>query len=403
MKNKFLYLTTAILLTLSVSLEATHGYFRHGIGTKSSGMGGVATAYPQDSIIAAVNPAGMYWVGARVDAEIMFFSPIREYSYNADRVKSGRELFFVPSFGYNQRCNDCLTLGITAYGNGGMNTRYGRSNPAFGQGKMGIDYGQLIIAPTLSYRFAKCHTVGASILFGVQAIKLYGLENFSAFSSDPNHVSNHGYNFSEGIGARVGWMGMIYPKLWVGAAAATKVYMTKFRMYQGLLADKGKLHIPENLSLGIRYELTPCINVGFDWQHIFYSRVKPLANPIQNIGPGNLGTPGGAAFGWQDISVYKVGIDYKWNNCFTFRTGFSTGKVPYAEDQMDPNIIAPAVTKHHMTFGATYRLDNCRELDLAYAYVFENSQTGPSQGFGLGNITHKMRQHAIQINYGKAY
>ena len=58
MKRNLLAAAIAAAL-LPFSAGATTGYFQHGYGIKSKGMGGVGIALPQDSLAAATNPAGM--------------------------------------------------------------------------------------------------------------------------------------------------------------------------------------------------------------------------------------------------------------------------------------------------------------------------------------------------------
>lgn len=57
--------------------HATNGYFEHGYGIKSQGIGGVGIALPQDGLAAAANPAGTAFVGNRVDAGLSWFVPKR--------------------------------------------------------------------------------------------------------------------------------------------------------------------------------------------------------------------------------------------------------------------------------------------------------------------------------------
>jgi long-chain fatty acid transport protein len=63
---KIRYLPLLVLLAATES-NATDGYFSHGYGVKSQGMGGVGIALPQDAIAAAANPAGLGLIGDRVD------------------------------------------------------------------------------------------------------------------------------------------------------------------------------------------------------------------------------------------------------------------------------------------------------------------------------------------------
>ncbi|MCF8199879.1 MAG: long-chain fatty acid transporter, partial [Sulfuritalea sp.] len=136
----------ALLVAIGVSAPAfaTNGYFSHGYGIKAKSMGGVGIALPQDSLAAATNPAGMSMVGDRMDFGLDLFSPIRTsrwggtatagptinnayqtVSVNTD-YKSGKNLFAVPEFGYTKMLGWDMAVGIDVYGNGGMNTDYGK-------------------------------------------------------------------------------------------------------------------------------------------------------------------------------------------------------------------------------------------------------------------------------------
>ena len=66
------------LLTAAANATATDGYFAHGYGVKSQGMGGVGIALPQDAIAAASNPAGMGLIGDRMDVGMTWFRPQRQ-------------------------------------------------------------------------------------------------------------------------------------------------------------------------------------------------------------------------------------------------------------------------------------------------------------------------------------
>ena len=64
-------------LLLSIPAFATDGYFSTGYGVKQQGQGGAGIAFPQDSLAAATNPAGMVFVGDRFDLGLTWFRPIR--------------------------------------------------------------------------------------------------------------------------------------------------------------------------------------------------------------------------------------------------------------------------------------------------------------------------------------
>ncbi len=415
---------------------ATNGYFPHGYGMKAKGMAGAATAMAEDAFGGATNPAKMVFVGNRIDFGADLFSPRRSVSrqgsaafggiYN-DSVDSDSHYFIIPEFGYNKLINPNLSLGVTVYGNGGMNTDFNDSNgvagsnfnpalcgaaPAnllFGCGRLGVDLMQLIVAPTLAYKFSPNHSVGISPLFAYQRFKVDGLQAFTGFSSSPTAVTNVGYDSSTGWGVRVGWMGKVSDTVTLGAAYAPKMRMGKFDKYRGLFAEQGGFDIPENYSVGIAVKATPSVTVAFDIQQINYSGVKSVANGVTNslsAPPANpLGSANGSGFNWRDQTAFKLGVEHAYSKNLTLRAGYNYGKSPVRDDidSVTFNIIAPGVIEQHLTLGATWILQNKSELTVYYMHAFSNSVTGPSASalLGIGGTeTLKMYQNAIGIAYG---
>jgi long-chain fatty acid transport protein len=78
MKTKLTIISGLVAATFASPALATNGYFSHGYGVKSQGLGGVGIALPQDSLAAATNPAGLGLVGDRVDVGLTWFRPDRE-------------------------------------------------------------------------------------------------------------------------------------------------------------------------------------------------------------------------------------------------------------------------------------------------------------------------------------
>ncbi len=73
--NKSLLAVAVSSMLVAPLAEATNGYFAHGYSTKEKGLAGAGTAYSHDSLAAATNPAGMAFVGERMDIGLAMFSP----------------------------------------------------------------------------------------------------------------------------------------------------------------------------------------------------------------------------------------------------------------------------------------------------------------------------------------
>ncbi len=455
--NRLLKLTPIAAVCIAGPALATNGYFSHGYGIKAKGMGGAATAMTSDTFGGANNPAGMVWIGGRFDIGVDLFMPKRSASRQGSTgfggaydgtSESDSNAFLVPELGYNQLINPNLALGVTVYGNGGMNTDYNPglkggagaqafapscqgapANILFGCGKLGVDLMQLIIAPTASYKINANHSIGISPLFAYQRFKVDGLQAFDdsldlnrdgtpdgTFTSSQGNVTNRGYDSSTGFGVRIGWLGKFSDAVSVGAAYSSRMRMSAFDKYKGLFAESGDFDIPSNYNVGIAVKATPKATVAFDIQQINYSEVKSIANGVSNsllsmmtgsfpVAPNRLGDTNGSGFKWHDQTVYKVGVEYEYSNSLLLRAGYNYGKSPVrgaSIDEVSFNIIAPGVVEQHLTLGVTWTLANKSELTLSYMHAFSNSVTGPSVtsllGVG-GTETLKMKQDALGIAY----
>ncbi len=389
---------------------ATNGYFSGGFGVKSSGMAGVGIALPQDALAAATNPAGMVMVGDRIDFGVTWFRPQRQStivgnSYGLDGTYDGNDTsnFFIPEFGYNKMLNPNMSVGVSVFGNGGMNTDYA-NNPfknLGGQGNAGVDLSQLFIAPTFSMKINPDNAIGVSLNLAYQQFAAKGLQPFEGISASPTNVTNNGHDSSTGWGVRIGWTGQVTPNVTLGATYQTKTKMGKFSDYQGLFAEQGAFDIPANYGVGIAVKVTPATTVAADIQTIEYSDVKAIANTLGQ--GGALGQDNGSGFGWRDMTVVKLGVSHVYNQNLTVRAGISTGRQPIPNDQTFFNILAPGIVENHLTLGATWTLANKAELSVSYMHAFDKTVNGVNSipsSYGGGEANLNMHEDALGIAYG---
>lgn len=99
--------------------------------------------------------------------------------------------------------------------------------------------------------------------------------------------------------------------------------MSKFDDYAGLFAEQGGFDIPASWSAGVALMPSDVFRILIDSKHIFYSGVAsignpmnlrtnapadPMGNPNPNFKP--LGDDEGWGFGWDDMLVFKFGLEY---------------------------------------------------------------------------------------------
>ena len=396
----------AAALALGAALipaHATNGYFAHGYGIKAKGMGGAGVALAQDGFAGANNPAQSAFAGNRYDVGVDLFMPEREMArtdspfgpFGNVSEKSGSESFLIPEFGYNNVINDQLSMGLTIYGNGGMNTDYNGDPRILGtaSGDLGVDLMQLIVAPTLAYKLSPQHSLGVSPLIVYQTFEAKGLQGFG--------IQNQGKDSSSGLGVRLGYLGKLTDQLSVGASYSPKINMSNFKKYDGLFAEQGDFDIPANYTLGLAFQVTSALQVALDYQLIEYGDIRSIANPASRTAP--LGADNGSGFGWSDINVVKLGVQWQANDTWTLRAGYNKGDNPINAQNVTFNILAPGVIEEHLTLGATMKLDAQSEVSASYMYGFSNSVTGTGGTPAGGTETITMKQNSLGVQYSRQF
>jgi long-chain fatty acid transport protein len=154
---------------------------------------------------------------------------------------------------------------------------------------------------------------------------------------------------------------------------------------------------------------TPKTILTLDLQKVEYSGVKAVANPLNNlINPsgcagGNtqycLGGSEGAGFGWRDMMIFKLGLQWEMSPDLIWRAGFSHGEQPIPESEVLFNILAPAVIEDHLTFGFTYGISAASELSFSFMHALENSVTGKNPLNPSQEVTLQMQQNEAEISW----
>ncbi|RKZ86023.1 MAG: hypothetical protein DRQ39_06315 [Gammaproteobacteria bacterium] len=412
------FLLATILATMISPAFATNGYLAHGYGIKSKGMAGAGVALPQDSLIGATNPAGIAFVGNRLDAAAALFSPRRSYEVEGTpsappqpalapgKVDSDREYFVIPEFGLTWQLDDHKAVGITITGNGGMNTKYSSSENTFGGGATGIDLAQLFIAPTFSYRFDNDAAIGVSAILAYQGFEAKGLRQFSGLSTSPSDLTDNGHDSSYGAGINVGFILPVGTQVTFGGGYRSRVYMTEFDDYKGLFAEQGDFDIPASGTIGLAWKTTDSLTVLLDIQKTWYSQIDAIGNSMMpamgNCMMGNagscLGGNNGVGFGWDDMTTVKFGVQYNAQNNWTWRAGYSHGDQPIPDSEAFFNILAPGVMEEHFTAGFTKKIaGGSQEINFAAMYAPKHSVKGaisPTQTVEL-----EMEQYQLELGW----
>lgn len=392
------------------SASATNGYLALGYGAVSVGQAGACVAITDSAMCAANNPAVLTSIDNRWELGVDLFMPDRGFKANNDaqtppypsippgKYKSENDWFLIPNFAYNRRLDDTTALGLVVGGQGGMNVEYDSAvfrnfnNPGgVASSTTSMDLAQLFIGLDYAKRLNDQHTLAVMPVLAVQSLKVKGLQPFQPWSESPDKVTNNGRDWSYGGGVRVGWLWDANEALKIGASYQTKLWMSRFDDYKGLLAEGGDFDVPPILDLGFSYRFHPQWRFAFNYQFIQYEAINSVSNSADLVFPippqPMLGTDGGLGFGWDNMHVYKFGLSWDYKPDLTFRAGYSHATDAFENTQALFNILAPAVVKDHFTFGVGKKLSPQSEINLAVMYAPEekvsgtNPNTGPQTGY----------------------
>lgn len=461
MSKYFNWFTTAVVVTglcAAGSAFATNGYFTHGNGTKNKAMAGAGIALPEDAIDVTNNPAVAPFVGDQLVVGAALFSPIRKYqtsesqlngnfgaiTIGPNNIKSDTNYFVIPHIAKSWQLNNGNAWALSFYGRGGMNTDWDDENgmatsvlcwnpdrdgapqrPITGPGPFcagdaGVNLSQAFIALNYSAMAGDSFSWGLGPVFALQTFKANGVQTFApvtkttATTGDPTAVtslSNNGTDTSYGFGFAGGlWWG-VTDGFSLGLAYQSKMTMSDFSDYSDLFAQGGGFDIPSSIRGGLTFIASDALRINVDMEYIKYSEVDSIANPMLNLfncptlplggtsAESCLGGDAGAGFGWEDMTIYKLGFEWKSDESNTWRFGYSYGEQPIQSADVLFNVLAPGVMEQHFTLGWTRMRSNGGAWNVSFMYAPENTVTGPSFFDPLQTIDLKMSQLELEVSF----
>ncbi|MCW3146995.1 outer membrane protein transport protein [Stutzerimonas stutzeri] len=383
-------LAASVLFAAAPLALATQGTFPHGYGVKSEGMGGVVLALPQDSLVGASNPAGMVWVGTRVDAGVALLKVDNGVEFAGETVSGieDNDLYIIPQLGANRMLDEVSSLGLSIVGNG-VGTAYGSDSNVGGLERPGSEFQQMVATLSYARQFDEQHSLGLGLLLIRQQLDIDGTSSIGL---------PEGRDESYGAGLRLGYMGRLTDELSLGASYATRGYMGKMKRFERLLAEGGDLDMPANYGLGLSYQRGDW-TLAADVQRILWSDVKAFGNPGVSRAGGAPGDSDGPGFGWRDQTIYRVGAAWDASEQLTLRAGYNDANQLLDSRDGYLGLLAPAANHRHVSLGATYRLAAGNELSFAYARSFKDKVDG--DGLGPDAVSSPyMGQHWLSFSYG---
>ncbi|MGB0992977.1 MAG: OmpP1/FadL family transporter [Akkermansiaceae bacterium] len=346
-----------------------------GMGRAFSGEAAIA----DDASVIASNPAGMILLDDNaISAGLQFIDPNVNikgaHPHPMGGAVSDKDVAssaLIPYFFFSKKINDHLSVGLGTYSSFGLATDYSSGAASI----IGTDKSEITtvtINPSLAYRVNEALSVGVGLDIMYAEGRLTAAN--TAFDPIPGPVGSSLFDL-QGDDWSIGWnIGLLYQ-----LNESTRIglhYRSTFDLKiegdaSGALVGGVKrdatleVELPDTLELSVYHEVNDKWAVHGDVLWTNWSTFKQLAPKV--------GIPAADAAlvvdeNWEDAFRYSIGVTYKHSDRLTLRGGLAYDESPVRTQ--DRTLRIPDGDRIWASIGATIKLNDCYNLDLAYTHIF---------------------------------
>lgn len=219
------------------------------------------------------------------------------------------------------------------------------------------------------------HTLGDRSQWKVSAILAYQSFNtwgFGAMQTDVDSATAlyDGRETSAGTGIQVGLDSEIAQGLRIGASVRSEIDMDTFQSYRGVFSEPGNFDIPASARVGLALSTTSSSMVTFDVERILYSDIHAVTTPFMPEAVLSLlGDAGSPTFAWQDLTVYRLGFQWRLQDDMVWSVGVSSRQQPHATSELLNRALSPIFADRYLTLGVTKNTSDDGRLSLRGSYA----------------------------------
>ncbi len=443
--SRFALILLAALALLASPASATNGHQMMGVGAYQNSMGGATTAAPYDTTTTVANPAGLALINKRADMNFEGFMPARTADFTGAMGQSdqgGSPLYLVPAVGVvGSPDGSDLAIGGGMFLVSGMGVDYSTINSIpfsapYGdytpwKANLYSQYQLWKLAPAMAKKINDNLSIGVALNVDYQQL------GFKMKYFDPNNSANYmGADLSRavgamGFGATVGAIYKVNDMVQFGATYTSEQSFSdmEYRLSAGDVAYptgqgtaivsgndtyKMKMNFPQQIAVGVAITPVESLKITADYKWINFKNTHDkidLTGAYALVSQTTGAVVGSTnalplTFGWDDVSVIAVGVEYKVSNATTLRAGYNHGNSPIKQEDVFSNMIFPAVVEDHIGLGADFMLGNNWELALAYMKAFKKEVTGSGDMMGQTSgaklaLEESSATLGISYNFGK--
>lgn len=361
-----------------VATYAANAAYLIGNSPDSLGTGGTSIAMPQDSFVADDNPAGMAFIGTRIDVYGAALNGKVEASFGPSNNKlSSNQTSIFPGLAGNYVIDDKWTIGYSTQSTGAAADFKKPLADIPGLTNARATFMQVNSLGTITYKPMPNLALGASAVLGLQKFRADGVLGTKPDGA-PAVLPNHGSSYAWGSGYALGVLWKPVEFVSVGASYYSKMSFSKLDGYKDdlLAMTGGSIDMPPRYGAGVSFELTDDLTVGFDYLNIRWSESKAFGHD--------------SSFNWHDQHVARIGAIYKFNDQLTARIGYSRVNNFADSEHTLANLFTSGISNRALTAGFSYAINKTDNISASYEYGFYNEIKGSGISEGT-NIRTRMQ------------
>lgn len=236
-----------------------------------------------------------------------------------------------------------------------------------------------------SYGFARGQQITPTVVrqIGAGEIHVGGIFTYENFSQgglgSSNRPASSASESSGGSALVVGWRGALDPQWGAFVSAQSRMHMDEFRSYRGLFTEAGRFDLPGRVRAGLNYAVAPRSSLEFSAERVNYAAVKPFASRLlPDRFVSLLGDSASPTFAWQDLTIYRVGLDQQLSSREMLSLEVSTSLQPEPTSARLRNALSDGVSDYVVSVGYERKFFENSRLRVGASYLPFSYFFGPT-------------------------
>ena len=384
----------ALLLTACAALPAWagNGNQLHGIGAVNSSMGGAGVALPNDALGALnLNPAlltqldghKMEFSAELADDDITVSSsitnPFGTFSGSTDHTADPA---LIPAFGFTaHKPGAKIAFGVGFLGLAGFGADFPQdsTNPIFapqpfGFGHIYSSYALMKVPTVVAVQVNDSLSLGAALVAGRASLtaRPAGFAAPDCSAGGVCFVPSADSDSAWGFGAQIGMLYKVSESFNIGLSYQSEMDFEDFEWNSAVanpnlptFGSGRKLSLqvnnPANIVVGLGFTPTERLQIAVDAKQMYFEDAAGFGDTL----------------GWEDITAYALGIQFKASDRFALRAGWNETEGAIPDEATVFNVASPAVFGSHATVGLGFGVTETLTMNLGYYRAFSEEISGP--------------------------